>query len=408
MAAGAARALPDAHRVEVPVADGGDGLADVARTALGAEPRRVRVSGPRFTPVDAQLAWLAGRRTAVIEMALASGLALLAESERDPTTTTSLGTGELMRHALALGARTLLVGIGGSATNDGGIGMAAALGYRFLDEAGEPLVPVGGNLALIRRIDVSRVDPRLRGVRVEAICDVDNPLTGPSGAAEVYGPQKGATPAQVADLDAGLAHLAALIRRDLGADVCGQPGAGAAGGLGAGLLAFCGAELRPGADVVLELVELDRHLAGADLVLTAEGRIDGQTRFGKAPAAVAAHALRLGVPCIAIAGGIGDDAGLLHAGGIDALFSLCPGPITLEAAQRDAERLLAAATEQAVRAFAAGRHAPAGAAPRRDPPALGAAPRRDPPAVGAAPRRDRRRAGDSMTNRKPNSQDLEN
>jgi glycerate 2-kinase len=354
LATGVARALPDAELVQVPVADGGDGLVDVISQALRGESRPYRVTGPGFAPVDAELTWIAAQRTAVLEMALASGLALLAEADRDPAATTTLGTGELMRHALALGAEKLVVGIGGSATNDGGIGMAAALGYRFLDRAGEPIVPVGGNLSLIDRIDFAGVDARLAAVRVEAICDVDNPLTGPAGASAIYAPQKGATPEQVALLDVGLAHLAEVIQRDLDVDCRDIPGAGAAGGLGAGLMAFCGAELRPGAEVVLELVELDRHLTGADLVLTAEGRIDGQTRFGKAPGAVAAHAARLGVPCIAIAGSIGEDAAALHDAGILAIFSLCPGPITLTQAQNDVHELLARAAEQAVRAFCAG------------------------------------------------------
>lgn len=356
MAAGIARVLPDADLVQVPVADGGDGLADVVTHVLRARSRRFRVSGPRFDSVNAELAWLADSRTAFIEMALASGLALLAKPERDPTATTTFGTGELIRHALELGAKKLVVGIGGSATNDGGVGMAAALGYRFVDVAGQPIVPVGANLALIDRINADHVDRRLAGLRIEAICDVDNPLTGPQGAAHVYGPQKGATAAQVALLDAGLAHLAGLIQRDLGVDVRDSPGAGAAGGLGAGLLAFCGAELRPGAEVVLELVGLNRHLAGADLVLTAEGRIDAQTRFGKAPAAVAAHAAGFGVPCIAIAGSIGGDVAALHEVGMSALFSLCSGPMTLEQAEAEAELLLARAAEQAVRAFIAAVH----------------------------------------------------
>jgi glycerate kinase len=360
LADGVTRALPGARVVQVPVADGGDGLVDVIAEALGGERRRLTVTGPRFSPVEAELTWLPQRRTAVIEMALASGLALLDDSRRDPAATTTLGTGELMRATLDLGAAQIIVGIGGSATNDGGIGMAGALGWRFTDAAGAPVRPVGGALADIRCIDGSGADPRLRQVRIAAVCDVDNPLTGPRGAARVYGPQKGATPAQVQQLDAGLSHLAGLIGRDLGLNVGDIPGAGAAGGLGAGLLAFCGAELRPGAEVVLDLVELDRHLDGADLVLTAEGRIDGQTRFGKAPGSVAAHAAARGIPCIAIAGGVGDDIAPLYATGIDAVFSLCPGPMTLAQAQRDSAALLARAAEQVVRAFAAARRTAVG------------------------------------------------
>jgi glycerate kinase len=321
---------------------------------MRAESVEVRVTGPRFQPVTAPFAWLPRQRTAVIEMALASGLALLPEEDRAATGTTTLGTGELMAAALDLGAETLIVGLGGSATNDGGIGMAAALGFRFQDAVGEPVVPTGGGLCDIRRIDATAADPRLAQVRVEAVCDVDNPLTGPSGAARVYGPQKGASPEQVERLDAGLFHLADLIERDLGRRVRDLPGAGAAGGLGAGLVAFCNASLRPGAEVVLELVELDRHLEGADLVLTAEGRIDGQTGSGKAPAAVGARARRRHVPCIAIAGGVGPDAGLLRTTGIDAAVSLCPGPVSLAEARARSEELLADAGEQVLRIFLAG------------------------------------------------------
>ena len=355
IAEGLRRVAPTATVVQIPVADGGDGLEDVVTRALGARRVEVEVTGPRFEALPARFAWLSERRTAFVEMALASGLALLPEARRSAGATTTLGTGELMRAALDLGAETLVVGIGGSATNDGGIGMATALGYRFLDVHGRPVVPTGENLRAIRRIDATAVDPRLAQVRVEAVCDVDNPLTGPRGASRIYGPQKGATPQQVAALDAGLDHLADLIERDLGCDVRDRPGAGAAGGLGGGLHAFCNASLRPGADVILELVELDRHLAGADLVLTAEGRLDGQTRFGKAPAAVAIHAKRLGVPCIALAGGFGEDVALLYQVGINAVVSICPGPIELEEAQERAAELLANAAEQVLRIFTAGR-----------------------------------------------------
>jgi glycerate kinase len=244
--------------------------------------------------------------------------------------------------------------LGGSATNDGGIGMARALGWHFLDAAGREVEPIGARLADIARIDGAARDLRLDHARVDAVCDVDNPLTGPRGAAAVYGPQKGASPAQVAALDAGLAHLAAVIEHDLGLEVHDLPGAGAAGGLGAGLVAFAGAALRPGAELVLDLLALDRHLADANLVLTAEGRIDAQTASGKAPAAVAARARAHGLPCIAIAGGIGEDLVPLHDIGIDAVFSLCRGPMTLDEAQHNAEALLADATEQAVRAYFAG------------------------------------------------------
>ena len=355
MARGVIRACPTAGTTLVPVADGGDGLAEVLVDALRGETRTVTVTGPRGDPVRASFCHVPTRRLAVIEMAAASGLALLSRNQLDPLLTTTRGVGELIAAALDLEVSHLIVGIGGSATNEGGVGMATALGARFLDAGGEPVEPVGGALAAIHRIDPNGLDPRLAKVWVEAICDVDNPLLGERGAAQVYGPQKGATPAQVRELDAGLANLAAVIERDLGLDVRNLPGAGAAGGLGAGLRAFLGAELRRGVDVVLDLVGLDDHLRGADLVLTAEGRIDAQTAFGKAPAGVAERARSRGVPCIAIAGGIGDGLESLHALGVSAVFSLCPGPVSLEQALAAGGDYLAAATEQAVRAFLAGR-----------------------------------------------------
>jgi glycerate kinase len=354
MARGVARACPTAEIACVPVADGGDGLADVLVNALSGETLTVTVTGPRGDPVSASFCHVPARRLVAIEMATASGLALLARDRLNPLLTTTRGTGELIAAALDLGASHLIVGIGGSATNDGGIGMATALGVRFLDGSGNPVEPVGGALATIQRIDPSGLDPRLAGVRIEAICDVDNPLLGERGAAFVYGPQKGATPAQVRELDAGLAHLAAVIERDFGLDVRELPGAGAAGGLGAGLKAFLNAELRRGVDLVLDLVGLEAHLRGADLVLTAEGQIDSQTAFGKAPAGVAERARRFGVPCLAIAGSVGGGLDALHALGIDAVFSLCPGPVSLAQAMAAGGDFLAAATEQAVRAFLAG------------------------------------------------------
>ncbi|TVQ85246.1 MAG: glycerate kinase [Chromatiaceae bacterium] len=354
---GAARAAPMAELVLLPVADGGDGLLDVVAAVLGAEQRICQVHGPRGTPGTAALGWLPTRRTALIEMALASGLALLAPAARDPLLTSSRGTGELLRQALDLGAERIILGLGGSATNDGGVGLASALGWGLPDAAGRPVEPVGGRLGEIARLVADEVDPRLDQVRIEAICDVDNPLLGPRGAARVYAPQKGADAAAVVQLEAGLAHLARLMERDLGLRLADQPGAGAAGGLGAGLVAFCGATLCPGAELVLDLVGLDQHLAGADLVLTAEGRLDAQSVQGKAPGAVAAHAARLGVPCIGIAGSLGTapERTALHAAGFTALFSLCPGPIDLLQAQARSAELLAAVAEQAVRTLLSAR-----------------------------------------------------
>jgi glycerate kinase len=355
LARGVVRASPDIDIVQVPVADGGDGLADVLVNALHGVERTALVTGPLGDPVTASFCHVPARRLAAIEMATASGLALLAKDRLNPLLTTTRGTGELIKAALDLEVSHLIIGIGGSATNDGGIGMATALGARFLDGNGHPVEPVGGALATIQRIDLSGLDSRLTAVWIEVICDVDNPLLGERGAAHVYGPQKGATPDQVWMLDAGLANLATIIERDLGLDVRDLPGAGAAGGLGAGLKAFLKTELRRGVDLVLDLVGLNEQLCGADLVITAEGQIDFQTAFSKAPAGVAERARARGVPCIAIAGSVGSGLEALHDLGINAVFSLCPGPVSLEQAMASGGNYLAAAAEQAVRAFLAGR-----------------------------------------------------
>ncbi len=355
LARGVARVSPDIDIVQVPVADGGDGLADVLVNALQGMERTALVSGPLGDPVFATFCHVPVRRLAAIEMATASGLALLAKERLNPLLTTTLGTGELIKAALDLDIAHLIIGIGGSATNDGGVGMATALGARFLDGNGQPVEPVGGALGMIEHIDLSGLDARLAAVRIEVICDVDNPLLGERGAAHVYGPQKGATPDQVRRLDAGLANLAAVVDRDLGLNVRDLPGAGAAGGLGAGLKAFLKAELRRGVDLVLDLVGLNEQLRGADLVLTAEGQIDFQTAFSKAPAGVAERARAGNVPCIAIAGSVGRGLDALHELGINAVFSLCPGPVSLEQAMASGGDYLAAAAEQAVRAFLAGR-----------------------------------------------------
>jgi glycerate kinase len=360
MATGVARAAPGVEIAQLGVADGGDGLIEVLREAMDAKTLTRSVSGPLGEPVEATFLYVPGLDLSVIEMASASGLVLLREEQRDPMRTTTLGTGELVRAALDQGVSRIIVGVGGSATNDGGVGMASALGARFTDGAERPVAPVGGALGSIRHIDLSGLDPRLHGVRVEVICDVDNPLLGDQGAARVYGPQKGAGPQQVQALERGLINLAAVIEAGLGLDVRHLPGAGAAGGLGAGLKAFLGAELRRGVDVVLDLVGLEGRLQGADLVLTAEGQIDLQTAHGKAPAGVAQRARARGIPCIAIAGGIGERISELYPIGIDAVFSLCPGPVSLEEAMVRAAAFLTQTSEQVMRVFMAGRAARGG------------------------------------------------
>ncbi|MDX1708299.1 MAG: glycerate kinase, partial [Desulfobacterales bacterium] len=342
--------------IQVPVADGGDGLVDVAVAALHGERRVLKVTGPRNSDVEAEYCYVKSMDLVTVEMALASGLALLAEDLRDPTLTTTYGTGELIRAGLDLGAKRIDVGIGGSATNDGGIGMARALGARFVDKDGKDLPGIGASLAAIAEMDLSGLDPRLKKTTIEAVCDVDNPLCGPKGAAAVYGPQKGASPEQVKALDQGLRNLADLIKKQLGLNVIDMPGAGAAGGLGAGLHAFLGAKLCKGIDLIFELVGLEEKLVGADLVLTGEGQIDFQTVFGKAPGGVGAAAKARGIPCLAIAGAVGKELGNLHKTGIDAVFSLCTAPMTLEESMQNSREHLFRVTQQAIRAFLAGQN----------------------------------------------------
>jgi glycerate 2-kinase len=282
-------------------------------------------------------------------MANASGLRLISSEERNPLRTTTYGTGQLIKAALNVGARKIIIGLGGSATVDGGAGMAQALGARLLDAQGDDIAYGGGSLSDLHAIDVSGLDPRLRECEIIAACDVDNPLVGEHGSAAVFGPQKGATPDMVVQLDANLAHFAQIIQRDLGLDVLTIPGGGAAGGIAAGLIAFCGARLYPGTDLVLDTLELDHYVQGVDLVITGEGRIDGQTAHGKAPVGVAARAKRYGIPVVALAGGIGDGAEALYAHGIDVIMPIVVRPMLLEDAMRDAAILLADASERLMR-----------------------------------------------------------
>ena len=344
---------PDADLTLVPIADGGDGTVDALVAGADGQHRVLRVRGPLTDPVDADYGVIDGGKTAVIEMAKAAGLALLPQDKRDPRVTTTYGVGELLQHAYDGGARHFIVGIGGSATNDGGAGMAQALGYHLLDAQGHELPPGGLALQNLARIHVGGVHANWTDAQVDVACDVTNPLTGPSGASAVYGPQKGATPEMVAELDAALKHFAEIIRRDLRVDVEPLPGAGAAGGLGAGLVAFTGARLRPGAEMVMEALKLDDRIKGADLVITGEGRLDSQTaRFGKGPAAVARHARKAGIPVVALAGGIADEAELRLL--FDGLEATVVQPCTLEDAIAQAEPLLLRAANRVMRLLLAG------------------------------------------------------
>ncbi|NLC39139.1 MAG: glycerate kinase [Clostridia bacterium] len=336
-------------RVEkVPIADGGEGTVDAFLAGAGGEKRNLTVTGPLGEPVQAFFGILPDG-TGVIEMAAASGLPLVPPERRNPLITTTYGTGELIKGALDAGCRRLVIGVGGSATNDGGLGMAQALGGLFLDGSGRPLAFGGGELSKLERIDLQGLDPRLRGMEILVACDVDNPLWGPNGAAAVFAPQKGADPEMVCRLDEGLKHLADVMRRELGRDVGDLPGAGAAGGLGAALLAFLGASLQPGIEVMAAVTGLEEKIAGADLVITGEGNTDYQTARGKAPVGVGRIARKYGVPVIALSGGLGLDVERVYEAGLDAVFSIMPGPLTLEEAMERAPELLKKATANLIR-----------------------------------------------------------
>ena len=322
IAQGVRQAWPDAEVVEVPVADGGDGTMDALLAAHDGLAHKVEVEGPLGDPVEAAYGLIAGGRIGVVDLASASGLALIAPERRDPRRASTYGFGQLLDAARRAGAMEIIAGIGGSATNDGGAGMAQALGHRLLDRAGRELPRGGAGLAQLERIDPSGLDELWRQVKVRVACDVTNPLTGPNGASAVYGPQKGAGTDTVRELDAALAHLAEVIQRDLGKRVAEVPGAGAAGGTGAGLVAFLGAELVRGAPLVVEAAGLDGALVGAELVITGEGRVDAQTAYGKAPGEVARRAQKARIPVLLIAGGKAPGWEALRDLGVSAVVTL--------------------------------------------------------------------------------------
>ena len=323
--------MPDAELVSVPVSDGGEGMTHALAEALHGEIRTVKVTGPDGSPVEAEFALVNNGLTAVFEMASASGLVLVNPLKRDPMTATTYGTGEVIRAILDLGVRDILVGLGGSATVDGGAGMAQALGYRLLDPAGHELHRGGGALHMLSRIGISGADPRLQETRITTACDVRNPLSGPSGAARIYGPQKGATPDMVAQLDQNLRHLFTVWERQSMLLPKEMPGDGAAGGLGAGLRAFCGAQPKSGAELILDAIGFRRRIAGADLVVTGEGRTDSQTAEGKLCCAVAEAAHREKVPVMLLSGAVEGSAAELGKT-YDFAFSSSTGRRTLEEA----------------------------------------------------------------------------
>ncbi|HXN09276.1 MAG TPA: glycerate kinase, partial [Candidatus Acidoferrales bacterium] len=338
---GLGRALPQAKLDLVPVADGGDGTAETIVHSLGGQMIVCDVHGPDGKPVQARYGLLEGSKVAVIELAQASGLALIPVGNNDPLTASTLGTGQLIGTAIDAGAERIILAIGGSATNDAGAGALSALGAKFLDDQGRSLSPGGAALAKLASIDTTALDKRLAGIIIEIASDVRNPLCGPSGASAVYGPQKGASPKDVRLLDAALARFADVAKTKVGIDVRDVPGAGAAGGVGAGFLALAHATLRPGAQLVLEVLDFEQHLAGATLVITGEGRLDKQTLAGKAPYAVAQAAAAHKIPVVALAGSVECSAADLEEASIAFALPIVSGPMTVEEAMQRGAELLA-------------------------------------------------------------------
>ena len=353
---GLRRVWPDAEYVKVPMADGGEGTVQSLVDATGGEIVKVEVSGPMGDRVLASYGLLGDKRTAVIEMAEASGLPLVPKDKRNPLVATTYGTGELIRDAIARGVDEIILGIGGSATNDAGAGLAQALGVRFINFGGAliPNLIAGGDLDDVQAVDMSAVEPGLARVRISVACDVTNPLCGEKGASRVYGPQKGATPEMVDQLDKNLAHFAHIIKRSIGADVADRPGAGAGGGIGAGLMAFTNAVLKRGVELVVAATRLEQHMQGAQLAITGEGRVDFQTAFGKTPSGVAVAAHKHGVPVVAIGGGLADDAGGVFAHGIDGLESATPNAMPLDVAIGKSRQYLQDAGERVARLIVIG------------------------------------------------------
>lgn len=350
MERGIRKVLPDAKVVQVPMADGGEGTVDALVDGSGGTSVEVTVSGPIPTEkVRTYFGLLADRQTAVIEMAKANGIELLSEEKRNPLITSTYGTGQMIKAALDQGVKKIIIGIGGSVTNDGGAGMAQALGVRLLDKENNDLAAGGGALSRLAKIDMTTIDARLADTEVVIASDVTNPLTGPNGASVIFGPQKGATLEMVEELDKNLAHYAEIIKKDLAIDIAKQAGAGAAGGLGAGLLVFAGASMHSGVDLVIELTHLEEEIAHADYVFTGEGGMDFQTKFGKAPYGVAKLAKKYNKPVFACAGYIGEQVEVLYDEGMTAIFGILDKAGSLDAALKSGEANLERTVENIVR-----------------------------------------------------------
>ena len=355
MERGVLKIFPDAEVHKIPIADGGEGTVEALVAATDGQVRQCEVTGPLGERIVANWGVLGDGVTAVVEMASASGLPLVAPEKRNPRTATTYGTGELMRAILDAGLRKIIIGIGGSATNDGGTGMARALGVRFVDAMGQELPDGGAALAGLASIDLEGLDPRLQETQLTVACDVDNPLCGPRGASAVFGPQKGATPEIVAELDAALWHYSLIAQKTTGRLVAELPGAGAAGGLGAGLLLFTPAVLKPGVEIVLEAVGFSERVEGAAFVLTGEGRTDFQTAFGKAPVGVARAAKRHRVPVFCLSGSLGEGADETLSQGIDAVLSICDRPMSLDECMAQGSQLIEAASTRLCRVIRSAR-----------------------------------------------------
>ncbi|HYF83313.1 MAG TPA: glycerate kinase [Clostridia bacterium] len=346
---GIRKVFESADILSIPMADGGEGTVQSLVDSTKGVIVNTKVKGPLLKEVDAFYGILGDGITAVIEMAAASGLPLLRGDERNPMKTTTYGTGELIKHALDKGCKKIIVGIGGSATNDGGAGMIKALGAKLLDNDGNDIGYGGGCLDKIEVIDLSSMDERLKSCKIVAACDVDNPLIGPRGASNVFGPQKGADPEMVKILDKNLEHYAEVVERTIGISIKDYPGAGAAGGLGGGLLAFLGAELKRGIDIVIEATGLEEKIKDADIVITGEGMMDYQTQYGKTPYGVAQVARKYNIPVLAIVGSVGQNAEALYDLGFSGIFSIINRPMTLTEAMSECAELLEKTSESVMR-----------------------------------------------------------
>jgi len=352
IASGIKKVIPETEIIQIPIADGGEGTVEALVAATGGKIIKVPMTyDPLMRPIKSFYGILEDGKTAVIEMAAASGIELLSPDERNPMLTTTYGTGKLIIDALESGYKTIILGIGGSATNDGGAGMAQAFGISLKDQNGDEIAPGCGHLDSLRHIDISNIHPMVIGAQIIVACDVTNPLCGQDGASYVYGPQKGGTSSMIETMDRNLEHFARLIKEQLKIDVAFMPGSGAAGGLGAGLLAFTNAHLKPGFEVIKSAISLEEFIRKADLVFTAEGKIDFQTQFGKTPFGVAQLAAKYHIPVVALAGIIGNGAEVMYQKGITCMFSIVDKPMTLEESIAQAKVLIENSAERVMRAI---------------------------------------------------------